>query len=100
MPKIDIDAVPARKGVGYPPPFDAPCADRVRRRLGDAGGLTDFGVNLCSPTCVAARMQFFPDSTVRLSDPRKTSRGFLFTRAVITYTLNGSKREFTAYPES
>jgi uncharacterized cupin superfamily protein len=46
MPKIDIAAVPKRKGSGYPSPFDAPCADRVRQRLGDAGGLTDFGVNL------------------------------------------------------
>jgi uncharacterized cupin superfamily protein len=46
MPKIEIAAVPARIGSGYPPPFDAPCAERVRRRLGDAGELTDFGVNL------------------------------------------------------
>ena len=46
MPKIDIAAVPARKGSGYPPPFDAPCAARTRQRLGDAGGLRDFGVNL------------------------------------------------------
>jgi uncharacterized cupin superfamily protein len=46
MPKIDVAAVPKRKGSGYPPPFDAPCADRVRQRLGNAGGLTDFGVNL------------------------------------------------------
>lgn len=46
MPRIDIDAVPDRKGSGYPPPFDAPCAERTRRRLGNAGGLTDFGVNL------------------------------------------------------
>jgi uncharacterized cupin superfamily protein len=46
MPKIDIAAVPKRKGSGYPPPFDAPCADRIRQRLGDAGGLADFGVNL------------------------------------------------------
>lgn len=46
MPKIDISAVPAQKGSGYPPPFDAPCAERIRRRLGDAGGLDDFGVNL------------------------------------------------------
>ena len=46
MPKIDLAAVPARKGSGYPPPFDAPCAERTRRRLGDAGGLRDFGVNL------------------------------------------------------
>jgi uncharacterized cupin superfamily protein len=46
MPKIDIAAVPVRKGSGYPSPFDAPCAERTRRRLGDAGGLRDFGVNL------------------------------------------------------
>ena len=46
MSKIDIAAVPARKGTGYPPPFDAPCAERVRQRLGNAGGLTDYGVNL------------------------------------------------------
>lgn len=46
MPKIDIAAVPARKGTGYPPPFNEPCADRVRQRLGDAGGLCDVGVNL------------------------------------------------------
>lgn len=46
MPKIDIAAVSGRQGSGYPSPFDAPCADRVRQRLGNAGGLTDFGVNL------------------------------------------------------
>lgn len=46
MPKIDAAAVPKRKGSGYPPPFGAPCAERVRQRLGDAGGPTDFGVNL------------------------------------------------------
>jgi len=46
MPRINVAAVPERKGTGYPKPFDAPCADRVRRRLGNAGGLGDFGVNL------------------------------------------------------
>jgi len=46
MPRIDLSAVPVRKGSGYPALFDAPCAERTRRRLGDAGGLTDFGVNL------------------------------------------------------
>jgi uncharacterized cupin superfamily protein len=46
MPKVNIAAVPIRKGSGYPAPFDAPCATRTRRRLGDAGGLRDFGVNL------------------------------------------------------
>lgn len=46
MPKVDLAKVPQRKGSGYPAPFEAPCADRIRQRLGDAGGLTDFGVNL------------------------------------------------------
>ena len=46
MPKIDLSTVPERQGSGYPPPFDRPCAERIRQRLGDAGGLTDFGVNL------------------------------------------------------
>jgi uncharacterized cupin superfamily protein len=38
--------VPKVKGAGYPKPFDAPCAGRVRQRLGNAGGLTDYGINL------------------------------------------------------
>jgi len=45
MPKIDLAAVPVRPGSGYPTPFDAPCATRTRQRLGNAGGLGDFGVN-------------------------------------------------------
>ena len=46
MPKIDLAAVPVRKGTGYPSPFNEPCSERTRRRLADAGGLRDFGVNL------------------------------------------------------
>jgi uncharacterized cupin superfamily protein len=46
MPKIDPAKAPVRKGTAYPKPYDAPCLERVRLRLGDAGGLTDFGVNL------------------------------------------------------
>jgi len=46
MPKIDIPQVPARTGSGYPAEFAAPCATRTRKRIGDAGGLQDFGVNL------------------------------------------------------
>lgn len=46
MPKLDLSAVPLRVGTGYPDTFNAPCAERTRRRLGDAGGLRDFGVNL------------------------------------------------------
>lgn len=46
MPKIDIATVPGRKGSGYPASLGVPCAERIRQRLGNAGKLTDFGVNL------------------------------------------------------
>src|SRR3954464_8993655 len=46
MAKINVSAVPERRGSGYPAPFLEPCANRARQRLGDAGGLTQFGVNL------------------------------------------------------
>ncbi len=46
MPKIDIETLPVNKGTKYPAPFDAPCIERLRRRLGDAAGLTQFGVNI------------------------------------------------------
>ena len=46
MPKIDIESAPTRFGTGYPPPYDAPCLDRKRWKLGDAAGLTQFGVNV------------------------------------------------------
>jgi len=46
MPKLNLDEIPELRGTGYPSPFDAPCAQRIRQRLGDAGSLTDFGVNL------------------------------------------------------
>ena len=44
--RIDITKLPIITGSGYPTPFDLPCATRARQRLGDAAGLTDFGVNL------------------------------------------------------
>ena len=46
MKKIDIAAAPTRFGTRYPAPYDAPCKDRRRWMLGDAAGLTQFGVNL------------------------------------------------------
>jgi uncharacterized cupin superfamily protein len=45
MPKIDLAAVQTRRGSGYPAPYDAPCRNRSRERLGDAADLTQFGVN-------------------------------------------------------
>ena len=46
MPKIDIDALRIDARRGYPPPHDEKVAGRSKRRLGDAAGLTQFGVNL------------------------------------------------------
>ena len=46
MRKIVISAVPRLLGSEYPPPCDEPCRERERRALGDAAGLTQFGVNL------------------------------------------------------
>ena len=46
MPKVDIASVPKRLGTGYPAQFNANSAERVRQRLGNAGGLKDFGINL------------------------------------------------------
>jgi uncharacterized cupin superfamily protein len=46
MPKLDLSKVPVRTGTIYPPPFDAEVAGRSSMRLGDAGGLKQFGVNI------------------------------------------------------
>jgi uncharacterized cupin superfamily protein len=44
--KIDVASARARAGSRYPNPFDEPCQNKTRRRLGLAAGLTQFGVNL------------------------------------------------------
>jgi uncharacterized cupin superfamily protein len=44
--KIATDSAPLTVGSRYPAPYDEPCRARARRRLGDAAGLTQFGVNL------------------------------------------------------
>jgi uncharacterized cupin superfamily protein len=46
LPALDPAAVEQRRGIGYPEPFRSRMGDRVKRRLGDACGLTRFGVNL------------------------------------------------------
>jgi uncharacterized cupin superfamily protein len=44
--RIDVAGTNSVIGTLYPPPFDQPCRARERRKLGDAAGLTQFGVNL------------------------------------------------------
>jgi uncharacterized cupin superfamily protein len=44
--RIDAATLTPVVGTLYPPPFDAPCRARERIKLGDAAGLTQFGVNL------------------------------------------------------
>jgi len=45
-PALDPDDVPEQRGSSYPEPFRSRMGDRAKRRLGDALGLTRFGVNL------------------------------------------------------
>lgn len=45
MPRIDPARAPVSTGSTYPRPHDAPCQGRTSIRLGQAAGLTQFGVN-------------------------------------------------------
>ena len=46
LPAVDPYTVKEVRGSGYPEPYRSRMGDRVKRRLGDACGLTKFGVNL------------------------------------------------------
>jgi uncharacterized cupin superfamily protein len=46
MPRIDVHQVSPRTGSSYPEPFAQLASSRMKQALGQAGGLTDFGVNL------------------------------------------------------
>jgi uncharacterized cupin superfamily protein len=46
MPKIDVASVPVDSGYTYPDPFWKVQVGRSRQRLGNAVGLSQFGVNL------------------------------------------------------
>jgi uncharacterized cupin superfamily protein len=46
MAKIDLAKVPVHSGTSYPPAMAAIVNGRTAQRLGDAGGLTQYGVNL------------------------------------------------------
>ncbi len=57
MPKIDIDSLKTDSLTGYPEPFRQIVLGRVRKRLGNAAGLTQFGVNLTTLKPGAASAQ-------------------------------------------
>ena len=44
--RIDASALTSVVGTLYPSPYDVPCRPRERIKLGDAAGLSQFGVNL------------------------------------------------------
>jgi uncharacterized cupin superfamily protein len=46
MPRIDVAGLPADSLTNYPEPFRQAVLGRSRKRLGNAAGLTQFGVNL------------------------------------------------------
>ncbi len=46
MPKLDLTKVPVKTGSIYPEPYASMVAGRTSLRLGEAGGLTQFGANL------------------------------------------------------
>jgi uncharacterized cupin superfamily protein len=46
MPRIDIASVKTEVSTGYPEPYRAAVAGRLRQRLGNVVGLDQFGVNL------------------------------------------------------
>ena len=46
MPLIDIAKAPVKTGSIYPKPYDSQMAGRWSIRLGEAGGLSQFGVNI------------------------------------------------------
>jgi hypothetical protein len=62
-----------------------------------AVGTTDFGLNLCTPTCAASSTTFFSHSRVRLTGVAHTKQGPRFGRAVVTYVLRGKTKTFVAY---
>jgi uncharacterized cupin superfamily protein len=44
-PAMAISDLPEQRGSGYPEPFKSRMGDRTKAKLGDAFGLTQFGVN-------------------------------------------------------
>jgi len=46
MPKLDLSKVPVKTGSGYPGHLAAKVGARTQKRVGAAGGITQFGANI------------------------------------------------------
>jgi uncharacterized cupin superfamily protein len=63
LPALDPEIVPAVSGSGYPEAYRAAVAGRAKRRIGNAVGLTHFGVNLVrlAPGAASAQRHWHSD---------------------------------------
>jgi hypothetical protein len=60
-----------------------------------ATGTTDWAFNLCMPTCAASKITDFRDSSVRLSQPTRTSHGLVFEKVTVHYRLHGKTETYS-----
>ena len=91
MPALDPASVAPRSGSGYPAPYRDAVAKREKRALGDALGLSHFGVNL-------VRAVEYIDPTVAEGYAAKALgvklRTPLFQIERITYAMNDQVVEY------
>ena len=95
LPALDPADVPASNATGYPEPYRSRVAGRYKKRLGDASGLKNFGVNLttlepgaessmrCGPSADSSAT-----STAIASQRSSLQRFTSGTRCMITATGN------------
>jgi uncharacterized cupin superfamily protein len=89
QPPISAQSIPAAWGnTIYPPPYAAQVAGRLKRKLGECFGLTQFGVNLTD---------LAPGAVSALSHSHSQQDEFIFVLEG-TPTLVLGNQEFTLYP--
>ncbi|MBA3923239.1 MAG: cupin domain-containing protein [Nostocaceae cyanobacterium] len=81
---IDSQLVPDQTGSNYPDSFKSVVAGRVRKRLGDAAGLTNFGVNL-------ARLAPGSSSALRHWHTRQDELIYVLEGEIILVTNSGEQ---------
>jgi len=85
---MDPMTVPVHQGTGYPAPFDADVRARKKRKLGDALGLTNFGVNLVAlpPGCWSSQRHWHS----------KQDEFIYIVSGILTLVMNEGERELSA----